>query len=231
MLSDVASREPRAGLRPPATRRAAVLAAVVPTARVAHLGPAALTVALAAVPAIVTVARGDAVVSAPLIVTFLVAGAALGWATEDPARDLLSSLPVSSPMRATVRLGLVAAVAVIGIALTALVVAVGPGLPPDLPDRPAEAAGAAAVALAVGLVATRRGERGAGPVAVTGGILGPGLVAALAVRWPAVLPGFAAGPIHDRWWALAVVGAMVAARAGRDPGAANRRARRTRQSS
>ena len=194
MLNDVASREPRAGLRPPATRRAAVLAGVVPTARVAHLGPAALTVALAAVPAIVTVARGDAVVSAPLIVTFLVAGAALGWATEDPARDLLSSLPVSSPIRMTLRLGLVAA-----------------------------------VAMAVGLVAARRGERRAGPVAVTAGILGAGFVAALAVRWPAVLPGFAAGPIHDRWWALAVVGAMVATRAGRDPGAANRLARRTRQ--
>jgi hypothetical protein len=45
-----------------------------------------------------------------------------------------------------------------------------------------------------------------------------GLVAALAVRWPAILPALAAGPTHDRWWILALAGIAVAAHAGRDSG-------------
>jgi len=207
-----------AGLRPPASRRAAVLAAVAPTARVAHLGAAALTVALAAVPSVVAVARGDSVVSTPLIMAGLLVGATLAWAVEDQAAELLASLPVSSPVRTSLRVGLVALVSMIGAALIAVVVAIGPGLPPDLGGRLAETAAAAAAALGVGLVASRRGERAAGPVGVTAGVLIVGVVAALAVRWPTILPALAAGPIHDRWWLLALAGIAVAAHAGRDPG-------------
>jgi hypothetical protein len=195
-----------------------VLAAVAPTARVAHLGSAALTVALAAVPSVVGVARGDTVVSAPLIMAGLLLGAGLAWAVEDQAAELLASLPVSSPVRTSLRVGLVALVSIIGAALIALVVAIGPGLPPDVGDRLAETAAAAAAALGVGLVASRRGERAAGPVGVTAGVLIVGVVAALAVRWPTILPALAAGLTHDRWWILALAGIAVAARAGRDPG-------------
>jgi hypothetical protein len=207
-----------AGVRPVASRRSAVLAAVAPTARVARLGPAAMTMALAAVPSVVAVARGDAVVVAPLIMAGLLAGATLAWAVEDQAAELLASMPVSSPVRTSLRVGLVSLVSIIGAALIALVVAIGPGLPPGLGDRLSESAAAAATALGVGLVAFRRGERAAGPVGVTAGVLTMGLVAALAVRWPAILPALAAGPTHDRWWILAVGGLAVAARAGRDPG-------------
>ena len=207
-----------AGVRPPASRRSAVLAAVAPTARVAQLGPAALTIALAAVPSVVAVARGDAVVLAPLIMAGLLAGATLAWAVEDQAAELLASMPVSSPVRTSLRVGLVALVSIIGAALIALFVAIGPGLPPDLTDRLPETAAAAAAALSVGLVASRRGERAAGPVGVTAGVLTVGVVAALAVRWPAILPSLAAGPTHDRWWILALAGIAVAAHAGRDPG-------------
>jgi hypothetical protein len=195
-----------------------VLAAVGPTARVAHLGPAALTVALAAVPAVVAVARGDAVVSAPLILAGLLAGATLAWAVEDQAAELLASFPVASPVRTSLRVGLVALVSIIGAALIALVVASGPGLPPDVGDRLAETAAAAAAAISVGLVASRRGERAAGPVGVTAGVLIVGVVATLAVRWPTTLPALAAGPVHDRWWIVALAGIAVAAHAGRDPG-------------
>ena len=204
--------------RPIPVRPRTLAAAIAPTARVAHLGPAGLTVALAALPAVVTVARGDTVVSAPLVMAGLLGGAALGWAVEDPAADLLASLPVSSPTRTALRLVLVGCVAAMGVALTVLLVAVGPGLPPDLRQRAPEAAAAAAFALAVGLVAFRRGERAAGPVAVTAGVLGTGLVAALAHRWPSVLPTLGASPTHARWWLLAAFGLAVAARAGRDPG-------------
>ena len=195
-----------------------MLAAVAPTARVAQLGPAALTIALAAVPAIVVVARGDTGVSAPLIVAGLLAGATLAWAVEDQAAELLASLPVASPVRTSLRVGLVTVVSMIGAAFIALVVAIGPGLPSDLGDRLVETATAAAAALGVGLVAARRGERRAGPVGVTAAVLIVGVVAALAMRWPATLPALAAGPTHDRWWLLALAGIAVAAHAGRDPG-------------
>jgi len=207
-----------AGVRPPASRRSAVLAALRPTARVAHLGPATLTVALAAVPSVVAVARGDTDVSAPFIMAGLLLGATVGWAVEDQAADLMASLPVSSPVRTSLRVGLVALVSIIGAALIALVVAVGPGLPAGLGDRLAETAAAGAAALGVGLVASRRGERAAGPVGVTAGLLTVGLVAALAMRWPTIVPALAAGPTHHRWWILALAGLAVAAHAGRDAG-------------
>ena len=207
-----------AGVRTAPSRRSAVLAAVAPTARVAHLGPAALTIALAAVPSVVAVARGDAVVVAPLIMAGLLAGATLAWAVEDQAAELLASMPVSSPVRASLRVGLVSLVSIIGAALIALFVAIGPGLPPGLGDRLPETSAAAAAALAVGLVASRRGERGAGPVGFTAGVLTVGVVAALSVRWPAILPALGSGAIHDRWWILALVGIAIAAHAGRDPG-------------
>jgi hypothetical protein len=207
-----------AGLRAPASRRSALLAAVAPTARVAQLGPAAVTIALAAVPSVVVVARGDTVVSTPLIMAGLLAGATLAWAVEDEAAELLGSMPVSSPVRTSLRVGLVSLVSIIGAALIALVVAIGPGLPSDLGDRLPESAAAAATALGVGLVASRRGERAAGPVGLTAGLLTVGLVVALAVRWPTILPALGPGATHDRWWILALAGIAFAVHASRDPG-------------
>lgn len=198
-------------------RRSAVIAAIGPTARVAHLSPAALTVALAAVPVVVTLARGEDV-STPLVLAGLFAGAALSWAVDDQAADLMGSLPVSSPVRTSLRVGLVASLSVVGVLLIALVIAIGPGLPTDIGDRLAETAAAAGVSLAVGLMAARRGERATGPVGVTAGVLVVGLIAALSMRWPATLPALAAGSTHNRWWLLATAGVAVAAHAGRDPG-------------
>jgi hypothetical protein len=195
-----------------------VAAAVVPTARVAHLGAAAATVSLAALPAIVTVARGGTDLSVALVVGGLVGGATLAWASDDPAAELLGSLPLSSPLRAAMRVACVAAVGVLGLAVVALVVELGPGLPSDVGDRAAEAGAAAGMALAVGCMATRRGERTVGPIGVVAGVVGPAVVAALSVRWPRLVPAFLESPIHDRWWIIAAVGAVVVARAGRDPG-------------
>ena len=203
---------------PTPSRWRTVAAAIAPTARVAHLGAAAATVGLAAIPTLVTVVRGDAVVSTPLAIAGLVGGATLAWAADDPAADLLGSVPLSSPLRAALRVACVAAVGVLGVALIALVVALGPGLPPDIGDRAPEAAAAAALGLAVGFMATRSGERNAGPVGVTAGVLGTLVVSALAFRWPALLPAFLPSPIHARWWLIAAVGLLVVARAARDPG-------------
>jgi len=200
-----------------APRRQVLVAAVGPTARAAHLGSAALTVALAAVPALVAVGRGHAEVSGPLVLSCLVAAAALAWAVDDPAADLLDSMPVSSPVRTRLRVVFVAGIAALGAAAVWLLVALGPGLPSERRERIPEAAAAAALALAVGLVAARRGERGAGAVGVTAGVLGTAVVAALAHRWPDELPTFAISDVHERWWVVAAVGAAVALRAGRDP--------------
>jgi len=199
-------------------RGRAALAAVAPTARVAHLGPAALTVTLAAIPIVVTTLRGEPSVSTPLLLACLLGGATHGWAIEDPAADLLAPLPVSAATRTALRLLAVAVVVVVGVALAVVVTAIGPGLPPDAGGRWAEAAAAAALAVTAGLVAARRGERGTGPIAVTAGMIGIGLVAALASRWPSQLPTLGPGPTHDRWWILAALALAVAARAGRDPG-------------
>jgi hypothetical protein len=211
----------RAAGRPPAARGRAVAAALAPTARVAHGAAAALTAVVASAPAVVVAARGETAASAaevPVIVACLVGGAAVGWAVEDPAAEVLAPLPLAPPVRTALRVVSVAAVAAIGLSLTLVVTAAGPGWPAGLHDRLAETAAAAAVALAAGLVAARRGERGSGPIGVTAGILATACVAALAYRWPTVLPTFAAGPTHDRWWVLAAVGVAVAGWAGRDPG-------------
>jgi len=190
---------------------------LLPTARVSRLGMAAVTIGLAAVPAVVAVARGDDIVTAPIVLVFLVAGANLAWGAEDPAANLLAAMPVSSPRRAIMRVTFVALVTAVGLGLVLAVVTWRPGLPPDWVDRFAELAAAAALAVAVALVAVRQGERAAGPAGVVSGLLGAGLVAALAFRWPKMLPSFLSSPTHTRWWLVTAAGAAVATRAGRDP--------------
>ena len=205
-------------VRPPARRTHVVAALLLPTARVSRLGMAAVTIGLAALPAVVAVARGDDIVTAPIVMVFLVAGANLAWGAEDPAASLLAAMPVPSSRRTILRMTFVGLVTAIGLGLALSVVAWGPGLPADWVDRIAELATAAALAVAVALVAVRQDERAAGPAGVVSGLLGAGLVAALALRWPRVLPSFLSSPTHTRWWLLAAASLAVAALAGRDPG-------------
>lgn len=202
-----------------AVSRAEVLRAVLrPTARVSRVGSAAVTVAMAAMPAVINALLGGRAADNALIVAVVFGGAALAWSVEDPVAELFAALPVSCATRRVVRAGWVSLVVAAGLAVTVAVMAVGPGLPRDWGDRVAEGAAAAAVSLAVGLVAVRRGERAAGPVGVVAGALGVTVVGALALRWPTVLPRLAAGPTHGRWWVIAAASVAVAARAGRDPG-------------
>ncbi|MEO5678307.1 MAG: hypothetical protein ABIS47_01430 [Acidimicrobiales bacterium] len=201
----------------PSTRgRGARRAVLAPTARLAHPGLVSLTVGLAALPTIITLCwRGDDLF-APLVVAGLVSGAALGWAVDDPAAELLASTPAGTPLRTAIRVGAVALVAAVGFGGLLAAVAIGPGLPPQVGDRRAEAAAAGATALAIGLIAARRGERAAGAAAVTAGVLGPATVAGLSFKLRQ-LPSLLPGPHHDRWWLLALAGLVVALHAGRDP--------------
>lgn len=196
---------------------APVLAAVIgPTAKVAHLGSTALTVALAAIPALVIVARGGSDVTAAIVLLTLAAGASVAWAVDDPTEELLASTPVSAPVRASIRV--VAAAAVAGSAAAAIVAVVvtGPGVPPGLGGRFAEGIAAGAIALAVAFAGARRGERMPGASGVIAGVLGPAVVAGMATRWPTWLPSFQDGPVHSRWWLLAAAAALAAAWSGRD---------------
>lgn len=195
-----------------------VLASVLrPTVRVSHLGSIVATVVLAAVPALVTTARGGTDLGAPLILLALGAGASVAWSVDDPTGELLVATPVSAPTRASIRVvaAFTGAALVTGVTL-AVLAAVGRGLPPDVVDRVPEGASAGAVALAVAFGAARRGDHMSG---VTGAILGvllPAVVAGMAVRWPGSFPGFTAGPLHARWWVLFAAGAVLATWAARD---------------
>ena len=198
---------------------ASVLArAAWPTAKVAHVGSIAATVALAGLPAVVTVARGGTDLTMGVVLIALGAGASLAWAADDDTGESLLAMPVSGPARAALRV--LTATLVAGLVLTAtlVIVAVGPGLPPDLADRMPEGVAAAAIALAVAFGAARRGERGVGAVGAIAGLLVPAVVAGLAFKWPAFFPTFGAGDPHARWWLFALAGALLAARSGRDAG-------------
>lgn len=127
-------------------------------------------------------------------------------------------MPVSTPARTVLRIvGVSTVTAPVAIGDLLLASAGQRSLPEDWLDLAPLLGASAALALAGGLVAARRGERIVGPIGVATGLGGILVVAALAYRWPDVLPSLAPGPHHDRWWAIAAVAAVVAVHAGRDP--------------
>lgn len=193
-------------------------AALWPTARVSRLAAAAATLALAMAPTVVIVIVNGRKVGNGLIVAFLLGGAALAWSVEDPVGEAFVALPVSSAARRGLRVMFVGLIVAGGLAVTVAVAAIGPGVPRDWVDRLPELAAATSVALAVGLVGNRSGERAPAAIGITAGVLGVIVIAALAMRWPTMLPRLAAGPMHVRWWAIAGAGALVAIWVGRDPG-------------
>lgn len=197
-------------------RLPATLAVVLPTARVSRPGLVALTAALGSVPSVLTLVVGGSSYLAQLILLGLVTGASVGWAVDDPSAELLASTATGSSIRTVIRVGASALVAGAAPALVLMGLAIGPGLPRGLGDRWPEAAAAAAAALAVGLIAARRGEQAAGAVAVICGVTGPAFVAALSIKLH-FLPAFTGGTHHARWWLVALLGLAVALYAGRDP--------------
>ena len=194
----------------------AVGRAAWPTAKASHLGATAATGALAAVPAVVTLARGGTDIGLAVVLIVLGAGASVAWAIDDDSDSSLSAMPVSGPMRLSVRIAAAAIVAALVMSVAFIVIAIGPGIPSDLSDRAPEGITAAAVALAFALAVARRGEPTAGATGAIAGLLAPAVVAGLATRWPDVFPTFSPGPLHVRWWWLAAAAALVAAWNGRD---------------
>lgn len=195
-----------------------MIASLCPTARRSQPWTVALTITVASIPLAVTLARSGGDLDVPVVLLCLSAGASLGWAVEDPAAELLAPLPLGAPFRLGVRLCVAATVAVLLVATTAGIVAIGPGLASNTSDRLPEALSAGTVAIAAGLLAARQGHRIVGPGGVTSGLLATGSIAALAVRWPHQLPTFMANATHHRWWWLALAGVALSARLARDPG-------------
>lgn len=198
-------------------RAPTVVAAAWPTARVSHLGSAGVTVLLGTLPTAVTLVRGGSLGGPQAVVLGLAAGAALGWAGEDPCAEVLAPLPVATPTRTSLRGLALLCVAAVVVSLLGVVVALGPGLPADLPDRVPEMLTAGAAALGLSLYVNRRGTTGAGATGVAAGLLVPGFVSAMAYRWPDVLPSFMQGGAHRRWWLLAAALGAIVVWVGRDP--------------
>ena len=208
---------PQAASARPASRWAVRRALIRPTLRVARLGLIAGTVLLGAVPLVVTLIRGGADVATPLIILGVVSGAATGWMADDPIAELATPCPLNTPRRLAYRAVVACTLAFFGGAVIAAGAAIASSETLEWRDRVPEAATAAAMALAGGLVIRRRGEPLAGASGVAVGVLGPLFIAALAFRWSSVLPSFSVSPVHDRWWLVVGCAALAATYASRDP--------------
>jgi len=188
-----------------------------PTLRVARPGLVAVTALLGSLPLFVTIIRNGSDLVTPLIVLGVVSGAAIGWIADDPIAEVVAPCPVNTPRRIAFRVALASGtVAIITAGAIAIAAVDGAGTA-EWRDRAPEAVAAAAIALAAGLWIGRRGDPAAGASGVAVGTLIPPLVAAVAFRWPATLPSFAAAPAHDRWWAIAIAAGVGACRASCDP--------------
>lgn len=206
------------GARVRGPRRRAIAAALWPTARVAGMGPAMLTVVLGVAPGVFAVVRGDAIGDTAMIMASLAAGAAVGWAVEDPVGEMFAALPIPPSGRLLMRISSVAVLVTALMVLFLGAAAIAGDLPADLADRAPEAAASASFALASGLYAGRRGGRAVAAAAVTAGVLGVAVIGGLAMRWPALLPALRSSPVHGRWWLLALAALAIAVWSGRDTG-------------
>lgn len=188
-----------------------------PTARSLPPGAAA-GMALAAAPAVLTVAMGGTNLSGAAVASSLVAGALMGFAIDDPAAAVFAASPTSLLVRRLHRVAvlLVMAAAVAGVvALLVALVHDGPAI--SLSQRAREGAAAAGLATAAATwLARRTGERRPGSFGLVLGLLGPLVVSALAWRVQG-LPTLGTAQNGPRWWWVAAAAGAAAAWWSRDP--------------
>ena len=189
-----------------------------PTARAVPLRSIAGVAALAAAPAVITVARGGTDLAYAWVAAAVVGGAGLAYAVDDDAEVLVAPSPVPLWLRRALRLLIAAAVVTAGWSV-ATVAGAGAGLLEGRPtsDLAVEAFTAAGVAIAVAGAAHRRlGVDQAGLGGAATGVLSLLVVTALASRY-AWLPRLGAAEQHDRWLWVAALGWAVTAWTSRDP--------------
>jgi hypothetical protein len=173
--------------------------------------------ALAAMPAVVTAARGGEELGSAVVAAGVVAGAVAAFAVQEPAGAIASACPVSSISRLALRLGALASAALL---IAPLVVAVASAADADATaDRSARLAEFAATSgLALGAAATAA-RRGAEAAAIGGACFGPLCVltaTALSYRFE-WLPALGVAADAARWWLVAAIAWTVALWASRDP--------------
>lgn len=175
--------------------------------------------ALAALPTLVTVARGGTRLAGALAVAALLGGAGLGYALDDPASPVLAASPIPLGVRRLRRVVVAAAIVGTAWALSAAV-AVGSGHlagAGTVRGWGALALAASGVALAVGAVGQRAlDQRRPGFAGLVAAVLTVLVSSVLAQRYP-WLPTVASPRAAGRWAAVAVPAWAIAAWASRDP--------------
>jgi hypothetical protein len=189
--------------------------AAVPSLRTVLATPGVAVAALAALPAVVSAARGGHDLRTAVVAAALVSGAACGFAVDDPAAVTLAASP--TPLRARLALRVLAlAVASGGAWLVVAACARLAGAPlAPLGPRAAEAAAAAGLAI----VAARGGSRRASPDGLSGAAaaLAVPLAMTLVGRHQTWIPAVGRSDQALRWWAVAAL-AWIAVWCGtRDP--------------
>jgi hypothetical protein len=174
--------------------------------------------ALAALPAVVTFARGGRDFALALQAAAMLAGAGAGFAADDQAANVLASSP--TPLLARRGLRAVGVVLVLAAAAAvALLVARGGSPTPVQIDGPlCVLVAAAGASSAMAWVAAPDGGMAPGVSAAMGTVLLLLTASSLAERWPWV-PTLASSSFDRRWVMVGAAGAAVALVRSRDPSA------------
>lgn len=190
-------------------------ASVVSARTITPILPAALL--LAAVPTMVAALRGRSDFVGAVEAAAIFAGAALGFAVDDPAALTLEPSPTTLVERRLARL--VPSVALVAVVVGALawLASRWSAVPLPLGFIAVELCAAAGGSLAIAAAARTDGPVLSGLGGALGALLLLGLVTSLATRYSG-LPMINQREFHDRWWWLAALGAAAAVWGSLDPG-------------
>ena len=189
--------------------------AVAVTARTVPPVVAAVAL-LAALPALITRARGGHDLTGALQVAALLTGAGAGFAADDQAASILAPSPTTLLARRALREVSVVLVLLAGATVALVLAATAGGPPVAVSGALAVLAAAAGIACALAAGAPTDAALAPGLSSALGAVLTLGTISALAERWPWV-PTLARTDFDRRWLVLAAVGSIVALVRSRDP--------------
>ncbi len=166
-------------------------------------------IALACLPLLVTMARGGQVLGTAVAAWVVIASSTIALAFDEPARPVLSSVPVSAPRRVLARAAMIAvAVLVVGLVVAGLATWRDPVALADGSSRLAEGAAVASISAAAAAWSAGRDGPGTG---LGDAAAGPGVVltiSAFAQRWHA-LPMVGTGHRAGAWWVLTAISTLA----------------------
>ncbi len=189
--------------------------AVAVTARTVPLAVAALGI-MAALPALVTRARGGSDLTLALQAAALFAGAGAGFAADDQAANILAPSPTPLVARRALRAVGVALVLMAGFGSALVLAATAGGPPVALAGPLAVLVAAAGTAAALASAAAGDGPMAPGVSSALGAVLALATLSSVAERW-SWIPSLARPEFDRRWLFVAGAGALVALVRSRDP--------------